>query len=103
MVSAGPSPGSTPIAVPSVVPTRHHIRLMGEKATENPCARWRERVHGVGPQRADARIDTVFSFLDEAGADVDAERLGEAEIGGERQHQSDQRVGQRPAAAEAVR
>ena len=39
MVSAGPRPGSTPMAVPSVVPTRHHKRLVGVKATAKPLAR----------------------------------------------------------------
>src|SRR6476620_4881190 len=88
MVSAGPSPGRTPIAVPSVVPSRHHIRLESENATLKPCASCVSvSIVGLGSDQ----------LLDDAGADVDAERLGEAEIGGERQHQPDQRVGQRPA------
>ena len=44
-----------------------------------------------------------ISVLEQARADVDAERLGEAEIGGEREREADQRVAQRLAAAEAVR
>jgi hypothetical protein len=38
MVTAGPRPGSTPTAVPSVTPTMHHSRLMGVSATAKPWA-----------------------------------------------------------------
>src|ERR1700752_2217461 len=99
MVNAGPSPGSTPMAVPSVVPTRHHMRLVGEKATENPCARWPSVSMASGPQHADDRVDDgVQPVFDEAGADVDAERPGEAEIGGKRQNKAEQHVTQRMSA-----
>ena len=89
MVSAGPRPGSTPIAVPSVVPTRHHIRLIGVKATAKPWASWLSvSMASASDQSAMMASMAAFSMvLDEAGADVDAERLGEAEIGGERQDQ----------------
>ena len=63
-------------------------------ATAKPWASCDKRIHGRQPPS---------SCLDDAGADVDAERLGEAEIGGERQHQTDGRIAQRLPAAEAVR
>ena len=50
MVSAGPRPGSTPIAVPSVVPTRHHIRLIGVSATAKPLSELREGFHVSRPR-----------------------------------------------------
>ena len=37
-VSAGPIPGSTPTAVPSVTPTIAHSRLKGVSATAKPWA-----------------------------------------------------------------
>ena len=36
-VPAGPTPGRTPTAVPSMQPTRHHIRFCIDSATWNPC------------------------------------------------------------------
>src|SRR5438445_12734442 len=36
-VSAGPMPGSTPMAVPRKQPTRAHIRLIGVMAMAKPC------------------------------------------------------------------
>ena len=36
IVSAGPTPGSTPIAVPSVTPTKPHIRFFSVSATAKP-------------------------------------------------------------------
>src|SRR5215212_6877179 len=36
MVSAGPTPGSTPIAVPSVTPRKPHIRFFHVSATAKP-------------------------------------------------------------------
>ena len=38
-VSAGPMPGSTPTAVPSVTPTSAQSRLKGVSATAKPWAR----------------------------------------------------------------
>src|ERR1700712_2607909 len=103
MVSAGPRPGSTPMAVPSVVPSRHHIRFIGVKATEKPWARWPSVSMASASQRGDDRIDhRVQLVLDEAGADVDAERPGEAEIGGQRQDETGERVTQRMLAAKAI-
>src|ERR1700754_4526481 len=39
MVATGPTPGSTPISVPSMTPIRQYSRLMGETATEKPRIR----------------------------------------------------------------
>src|SRR3546814_17526168 len=39
MVSAGPMPGRTPIAVPNSVPTRAISRFSGSNAVANPCIR----------------------------------------------------------------
>ena len=75
MVSAGPSPGSTPIAVPSVAPTRHHSRLIGVSATAKPL-RSCEKASMSAALGAYHPFDCV---LDQPGADIDAERLGEAE------------------------
>src|SRR6185503_21222321 len=43
IVASGPMPGSTPISVPTSVPMRHSIRLVGVAATEKPCARLTNR------------------------------------------------------------
>src|SRR5262249_20095909 len=82
MVSAGPRPGSTPIAVPRVAPTRHHMRFGGVRATAKPFISC-EKASISGPLilRADDTLDRV---LDQARADIDAEGLGEAEIGDQR-------------------
>src|SRR5215470_19118158 len=40
MVAMGPMPGSTPIRVPTMHPTKHSPRLDRVKATENPSERW---------------------------------------------------------------
>src|SRR5687768_16834297 len=39
MVAAGPTPGSTPMAVPSTQPMKQYSRLIGVKATPKPSAR----------------------------------------------------------------
>src|SRR5215467_3684653 len=89
MVSAGPSPGSTPIAVPSVVPTRHHSRFIGVSATAKPLSSWAKASMSRTLRQAEGALDRG---LDDAGADVDAERLGEAEIGYEREGGADQGI-----------
>src|SRR5262245_42557107 len=50
-VAGGPSPGSTPTMVPRNTPTKHHRRLVGSRATPNPCAR-PERISTSEPQHA---------------------------------------------------
>src|SRR5690349_4473330 len=39
MVATGPTPGSTPISVPSRQPTKAYSRLIGVKATPKPMER----------------------------------------------------------------
>src|SRR3954462_10812172 len=87
-VSAGPSPGRTPIAVPSVVPTRHHMRLIGVRATAKPL-RSCEKASMSAPLGAYPSFDRV---LDQPGSDIDAERLGEADIGNEGESGADQGI-----------
>src|ERR671935_1628459 len=79
MVSAGPSPGRTPIAVPSVVPRRHHRRFIGVSATAKPL-RSCEKASMSTALHADHPFDRA---LERAGTDIDAERGGKAEIGDE--------------------
>src|SRR4029453_8807318 len=99
MVSAGPSPGRTPIAVPSVVPTRHHTRLIGVSATAKPLRSW-EKASMSAALDAEHALDRG---LDQAGADIDAERLGEADIGNERESRADQGVAHDRLRSEAAR
>src|SRR5262245_58316602 len=63
MVSAGPRPGRTPIAVPSVVPTRHHTRFIGVSATEKPlrsCEKASTATALRGPEATD--ITQILAF-----------------------------------------
>ena len=39
-VTAGPTPGRTPTAVPSVTPTSAHIRFCAVSATAKPLRSW---------------------------------------------------------------
>src|SRR5258708_27115715 len=99
MVSAGPRPGRTPIAVPSVVPTRHHRRFIGASATAKPL-RSCEKASISAALHADQPFDRG---LEQAGTDIDAERRGEAEIGDERESRADQAVAHNgPGAAAAA-
>src|SRR3954451_16867969 len=81
IVSAGPSPGSTPIAVPSVVPTRHHIRLVGVSATAQPFINWAQASISAA-RHAEQTFQEIFHH---AGADIHPQRLGKPEIGDERE------------------
>src|SRR4029450_1411118 len=78
MVSAGPSPGNTPIAVPRVVPTRHQSRFCGVSATAKPFMSWEKTSISAPRFQPEQAVQRV---LENPGADVDAERLGKAEIG----------------------
>ncbi len=40
IVATGPTPGSTPISVPSITPISAYSRFIGETATEKPSQRW---------------------------------------------------------------
>src|SRR6266567_9387287 len=99
MVSAGPRPGRTPIAVPSVVPTRHHKRFIGVSATAKPLRSW-EKASMSTALHADHPFDRA---LEQAGTDIDAERRGEAEIGDEGESRANQGVAHDRFGAEAAR
>src|SRR3712207_418761 len=87
MVSAGPMPGSTPIAVPRKQPSSAQPRLVSDNAWLKPRAR---------PEMASMpnlpwRVRRVASWrrpehqpLDDARADVHPEQLHEERIGTER-------------------
>src|SRR5262245_53880137 len=92
MVSAGPRPGSTPIAVPSVVPSRHHSRLVGVSATAKPFASCESVSMARSAPRQERADATLEQLLDHARANIDAERLGEPEIGQDRHHEADRGV-----------
>src|SRR5215472_11062818 len=99
MVSAGPRPGRTPIAVPNVVPRRHHSRFIGVSATAKPL-----RSCGKASMSTALHADRSFDrALEQAGTDVDAERRGEAEIGNEGESRADQGVAHDRFGAEAAR
>src|SRR6478735_4340434 len=99
MVSAGPSPGRTPIAVPSVVPTRHHSRLIGVSATAKPL-RSCEKASMSAALGAYHPFDRV---LDQPGPDIDAKRLGEADIRNEGEGCTDQGIAHDCPGAESAR
>src|SRR6266516_1633196 len=84
MVSAGPRPGRTPIAVPSV----QHRRFIGVSATAKPL-RSCEKASISAALHADQPFDRG---LEQAGTDIDAECRGEAEVGDERESRADQGV-----------
>eukprot|EP00952_Eustigmatos_sp_NYUAD-ZCMA_P002716 11900-Eustigmatos_ZCMA.PRE.1 len=57
-VTAGPRPGSTPMAVPSAQPARAHSRLMGVPAVAKPpssCWRMSDMVRGFARHAAGRR------------------------------------------------
>src|SRR5215211_6130067 len=99
MVSAGPKPGSTPIAVPSVVPTRHHIRLIGVSATAKPLINCAKASISLA-RHSEQAFQEVF---DDTGADIDSQRLGKTEIGDECKSCADQRIARDAPGAEPAR
>src|SRR5688572_15618267 len=70
-VSAGPMPGSTPTAVPSMTPTKAKSRLIGWRATKRP---W--------PRAANVSIGAAPSDqpLERAGRQRELEPLGEDHV-----------------------
>src|SRR6185437_8561452 len=56
MVASGPTPGSTPISVPTIAPTRQRPILVGWAATEKPMARLAMRsCMTVSPPKSETR------------------------------------------------
>src|ERR1044071_994818 len=87
MVSAGPSPGSTPIAVPTNTPPNAQARLIGVSATAKPWpSAARLSIH---------RFAMSEETLDQTRAQVDRQDLGETQIRDEREREADGDVAQR--------
>src|SRR6266576_4321137 len=99
IVSAGPSPGRTPIAVPNVVPTRHHRRFIGVSATAKPL-RSSETTSISAALHPDQALDRG---LDQTRTDIHAERHGEAAIGDERKNRADQSIAHGVLGSESAR
>src|SRR5574341_1309302 len=95
-VSAGPTPGSTPMNVPSVTPMKHHSRFAGAAATANP-----ERSALIASMALDPR--PAQDRLEPARRQADVQELGEEKEHREREHQADGEVARDAAAAEAAR
>src|SRR5512137_1704178 len=96
-VSAGPTPGSTPIAVPSVTPTKPQNRLIGASATPKPAS----SALSVSPIASQPR--RAEDRLQPARRQVDVEELDEEEEHRQAEQQPDSQVAQRSGAAEATR
>src|SRR5262245_769 len=80
-VSAGPMPGSTPIAVPSVVPTSAHPRLCSANAPANPL-RKASRVSSTGLEQP----------LERSGRKGELEKASEEDVGHDRHAEREPRV-----------
>src|SRR5687768_2996404 len=89
-VRAGPTPGSTPTNVPSVTPTKPHIRFIGCSATPKPA------IKAFSASISDARA--AEDRREPAGREVDVEELHEEEVNRQRQREADRHVAQ-PSAA----
>src|SRR5512141_470803 len=100
-VSAGPTPGSTPMAVPSVTPMKPHSRLIGVSATPKPvtsaCT-----VSVMLSARRRSQSGAAEQRLQPPGRQVHVEEAHEEQEHAEAQHQADRQVAQRPRAAEAA-
>src|SRR6185312_14845299 len=85
MVSAGPMPGRMPMAVPSVTPRTHQPRLAKVRAVAKPSI----------------SAPILEHSAQDAGRQMQAERVHEADIGDDRQRDGDDDVAQIAPAAEA--
>src|SRR5687767_5246659 len=76
MVATGPMPGSTPISVPRMHPTRQYSRLVKVKATPKPVARlWNSSMAVCSSTRNESRPDL----------DLELERPDEGHVAAGRQ------------------
>ena len=75
-VSAGPMPGSTPTAVPSVTPTSAHTRFASVSALAKPTPQRVERAHQRGSQSSSRR--------EHAGRQRQLQHASEQEVGADR-------------------
>src|SRR5687768_4446159 len=79
MVATGPTPGSTPIRVPSTQPTKAYSRLMGVKATPKPRVRLLIR----------SMVSATRSTADDEGRphrELQVQQLHEGQVADDRQH-----------------
>ena len=61
IVATGPTPGKTPISVPTSAPMRQNNMFIGESATEKPCARLRKRSIARPPQNRGQKLNGKLS------------------------------------------
>src|SRR5262245_34578515 len=105
MVSAGPRPGSTPIAVPTVVPASAHNRLVGVSAVAKPPSS-EPNTSTLSPEaqcRERAVEDQKRPGVLEPAADIDAEAAREGDQRDDGDHDRDREVPQDAPAAEGAR
>src|SRR6266511_1800965 len=100
MVSAGPRPGSTPIAVPSVVPTRHQSRFVGVSAIAKPLRSCENASMSGVPPDAQRTLDRV---ADPPRAAIEADRACDTEIGDQLEGGGEHRIAHDRLEAEAAR
>src|SRR6185436_21176099 len=91
-VSAGPTPGSTPMNVPSVTPMKPHSRFIGCSAIPKPCS---------SASSASMRLDSggAQKRREPAGGQADVEQFHEEHEYRERKHECDRDVAHRPRTA----
>src|SRR5687767_357554 len=71
-VSAGPTPGSTPMNVPSVTPMKPHSRLIGFSATPKPAIR-ASKASKSNPRAAEQRLQPTRGQVDVQQLDEEEE------------------------------
>src|SRR5688572_14225405 len=81
-VTAGPRPGSTPMAVPSAQPRKDHIRLIGVAAEAKPASSWfqvsmrpsRSSDPAAGREAGQAQAQQLAEEPEHRGRDGQADR-----------------------------
>src|SRR3990172_12588166 len=93
MVTSGPMPGSTPIAVPTNTPMKQYIRFLSDSATVNPRMRLSKMsiseplYQRIGqPEPVDEDADRKRAHEDRKDQDLDELELVAAERGDEKHH-----------------
>src|SRR5574338_949802 len=71
MPASGPMPGKTPTNVPTRQPRNAYHRLVGSKATENPCARLRRVVSTASLESERAGLQRRLQQMDEENVSND--------------------------------
>src|SRR5688500_3097519 len=99
-VIAGPIPGRTPTAVPTITPMRARSRLSGVAAVAKPSSRnWRFSIS----QRSAVRSGTSEDALQDSGRQAHDEADGEAVEGAQGQGRADHEVPDEVSAAQRDR